>query len=48
MMFLEKMKRFFSIFPVISASKSIKMTKIELRDKYGDWLDYPLKIPYYV
>ena len=29
MMFLEKMGRFFSIFPVISASKPMKMAKTE-------------------
>ena len=30
-MFFEKMRRFFSIFPVISASKPMKMAKIEFR-----------------
>ena len=33
MMFLEKMRRFFSIFPVMSTSKAMKMAKTEFPDK---------------
>ena len=35
MVFLEKMRRFFRIFPVISASKSMKMAKIESMVKHS-------------
>ena len=40
MMFLEKMRSFFSIFPVISTSKPMKMAKTEFRRKILADLDF--------
>ena len=40
MMFLEKMRRFFSIFPVISASQAMKMAKTGFHGKILADLDF--------
>ena len=39
-MFLEKMRRFFSIFPVMSTSKAMKMAKTEFPEKILADLDF--------